>query len=471
VTAVRVDGVVVPLNPAAAGRIGFLRSGPTVAAVDGSGVTLWRRSLGGEALFGGFDLDGDGTPDFAIVRTAPAAGLCQGKPIRRSWIDVYSGASGDRLLSLPPMADKCFGYPVRQWTQSGIEFGTVPRRLAVAPQYADDGSFLADDGGHLSSLSYILPSTARFDAAYPGASHVNAWGEGHGWVANTHAENGLLLRYRGQDRFVMFATARVLQYAVGPRGPAQLIADHPFLARRDLGGRNYGLVTIDPADPGRVALIAGSSTFYYWKDALRGEPGSNPWGGIERHVTIYDVGANATDQRFFSSAHDPDGADRSFYAGRIVYPAHAWLPAVSGRSHLVYNEFDDGHWQLHVSQAGSAADLLRLPDLFAWDVRDLDGDGMPEVIASPTADGPHSPVGAYLPAWKTVVLAWDPAVASLRQRSAIEGIPYLVSGFREATSQAIDGWLYPVLTGRENGRFGIFTIDADGAIGLAQLGE
>jgi hypothetical protein len=180
-------------------------------------------------------------------------------------------------------------------------------------------------------------------------------------------------------------------------------------------------------------------------------------------VTLYDLDADRIEQRFFSAAHD--GGDAALYQGRVVYPAHPWLG-----SHLVYSVFDGGHWQLHISQAGSTADLLRLPDLFAWDLRDLDGDGVPEVIASPAGDSPPSPVGAYLPDWRTAILAWDPAVATLRQRRLLDGIPYLTSGFRESAVQSVDGWLYPVLTGREGGALGLFTIDADGTVRLAPLG-
>ena len=46
------------------------------------------------------DLDGDGTPDFGIVKTKPSGNSCHGKAMNDAWIDVHSGATGDALTSL-----------------------------------------------------------------------------------------------------------------------------------------------------------------------------------------------------------------------------------------------------------------------------------------------------------------------------------------------------------------------------------
>ena len=50
-------------------------------------------------------------------------------------------------------------------------------------------------------------------------------------------------------------------------------------------------------------------------------------------------------------------------------------------SRIAFNVFGAGQWGLHVTEPGTTADALQLPDLYLWDIRDLDGDVTMEVIA------------------------------------------------------------------------------------------
>ncbi|WP_155335879.1 hypothetical protein [Acrocarpospora corrugata] len=76
----------------------------------------------------------------------------------------------------------------------------------------------------------------------------------------------------GQQRLVSWTSGRVTQYAVGPLGASQLVADRPYLTggRTDIGGRNYGVVAVDPGNAGKVVLVAGTSNHSLYLDRLSG---------------------------------------------------------------------------------------------------------------------------------------------------------------------------------------------------------
>lgn len=234
------------------------------------------------------------------------------------------------------------------------------------PYYATQGNFLAWGGASFSDLgTFVYPSTASFDAAYP-AAQPNAYNNGQKFIENAHVANGLIASVGGQERLVFFTSGRVLQYTPGPLGPSQLVLDSPFLTggRTDIAGRDYGLVAVDPGASGQLSLIAGTSASTVQADMLSGKMEADPWGQIERHLTRYDLATGAVSDCFFSYAHD--GGDAFKYEKRVVFPAGAHGRIAGSASRLAFNVYEGGNWQLHVTKPGSTEDELTLKDLFLW---------------------------------------------------------------------------------------------------------
>jgi hypothetical protein len=171
----------------------------------------------------------------------------------------------------------------------------------------------------------------------------------------------------------------------------------------------------------------------------------DPWGQIERHVTVYDPSTDALDDRFYSYAHD--GGDAKKYEGRVAYPDHPFLRRTTGRSRLVYSVYEGGHWFVHVSVPGATADAWKLRGALVWDVRDLDGDGVDEVILSPVElpTDPDVP-GYYFPKWQTQIAHLSADEKSFVVGKAFDGIPELVPFFRDTRRTTSFSALYPVAT-------------------------
>ena len=58
-------------------------------------------------------------------------------------------------------------------------------------------------------------------------------------------------------------------------------------------------------------LIAGTDASTLFSDMLAGAMVSDPWGQIERHVSIVDMATGTVDDRFFSYAHDGAALERA----------------------------------------------------------------------------------------------------------------------------------------------------------------
>src|SRR5438034_137779 len=78
-------------------------------------------------------------------------------------------------------------------------------------------------------------------------------------------------------RLVFFTSARVAQYAIGPPGPGQLLADRTFRSggRKEMSGRNYGLVMRDGTLP-LLAFIGGTNANTLHADMLSGKQQADP---------------------------------------------------------------------------------------------------------------------------------------------------------------------------------------------------
>jgi hypothetical protein len=412
------------------------------------GALLWEKKLGAGSLFGGFDFDGDGWPDLGLVRSQDTGKVCGTGKILLNSIDFVRGKTGDLHVGESGLESLCwtFGtttYPTEQWTSLDVLFGAGTPVIAAIPYYATQGWYLSFDGNaffHSGTLNY--PSTDAWDSTYS-VDLPNAHGTGHSYEQYSHVPNGLILPVGGEQRLVIFTTARVAQYRITDLSAAQLAADTPFLTanRTDLVGRDYGLVLPDPSLPSHVILLSGTSADTLFADMNSSTMEADPWGQIERHVTIYDAEKATVDDRFFSYAHDNNDGNK--YEGRLVYPDN---PIVGGTSRLAYNVYAGGHWQLHVSQPGVTADAKVIADWFLWDIRDVDQDGDEDWVLSPTEPTNTDP-GWYFVRWKTVLALWNESTLAFDVGKVHEGaIPYLTGAFRRPDKTTSRGALYPVLT-------------------------
>jgi hypothetical protein len=457
--------------------IAFQQAGPRVIARDQDGATIWSAELGEGALFGGFDADDDGVPDLALVRAKALATPCYGNPLQERAIDVVRGATGEVIRDVTkPLPDVCwtFGYATEQWSVLAGLFGGGTKDLVLVPQYtatnenaltpyAEGKAFVARlDGATFTARGTMtMPTVPAYDA-FP-ASRPEPHGSGTDYYAASHVPNGLVLGSGANARLLFFTSGRVVQYSMTP--PFDLLADRPYLTggRTDLVGRNYGLVMPDPKRPDTVALVAGATAFALSEDMRTGTMAFDRYGGIERHVSVYDAAANTVDDRFYSYAHD--GNDAFLYEGRVAHPNGVWLAAKDATaSRLVFDVYQGGHWHVVITDPGKTSTAVDLKDLFVWDVRDLDGDGEPEVIGSPVRDAtdPNTD-GWYFPKRRTVVFRWDEAAKALAPKATFEGaLPWLVASFRDATRSSSAGFLWPVLTVDRGGKPALVLRRSDG---------
>jgi hypothetical protein len=458
--AVMVAGVPVRLyaTPDGGGATFSLVDG-VVSSTDADGTERWSVDTDGVALFGGFDVDADGWTDAAVVTSTVLGTLCGTTDMVETGLTFVSGADGTLISGVSPLPDLCWDfsgtvYPTSQWTVDGVSFGTEPGLIALAPYYATNAWFFTWGGTSFSSEYAYYPSTSSYDDAYT-ADQPNAWGTGTSYLANSHVANGLLLETGGELRWVFFTSGRVVHYAVEPWSAAQLRLDVPYLSagRTDLAGRNYGLVTRDPGDPDHLALLTGVDAAVLLADAVAGAAVTDPWGAIERHVTVHDLATGAVDDRFFSYAHDD--SDGWQYRERVAYPAGAWVRG-DGASALAFSVYDGTTWAIHVTTPGGTADASVEAGAYLWDIRDLDDDGTDEWIVSPTA--------GYLPDWTTEVRAADGSV-----RATFIGLPALVAGFREAAVTSSRGYLYPALVVDGSCGPGLALLQEDGSYTVGEL--
>jgi hypothetical protein len=421
-----------------------------LSAFDEAGTLLWSTSTSATTWGGGFDFDADGWPDVVVAVSADTGKFCGAQPIKTSKLKFYSGRTGVAYVPLTPLEDKCWSFPgtpsyaTPQYAPLSVLWGDETSRLLVSPYYATVSTFLTFANGFTVASQLHYPSTSQYDLAYT-ADQLNAWGTGTAYIANSHIANGLLTGVGAGIRAVFFTSGRVVQYRIGAFSATQLAADRPYVTggRTDLAGRNYGLVAVDPGAPAKVVLLAGTSNYSLASDMRTGTRSEDVWGGIERHVSIYDTTANTVDDRFYSYAHDAGDAHQ--YEGRVSYPANPFVRR-SGPSRIAYNVYEGGRWNLHVSQPGSTADQWSLKDVFLWDIADVDHDGVDDWVISP-ARYPNEPdvPGYYFTKWVTSLDHWDEANQTLRSfQTHNDVIPYLQPHFTKANKTSSNGWLAPV---------------------------
>ena len=234
--------------------------------------------------------------------------------------------------------------------------------------FATNGFFVQyDDAWSLNSVS----STALFGTEYNKAE-PNPW----------------------MKRFLMWRV-RIDQWACyglnGPRlvilrqvgcpvqlrtyGSEQLLTDKPFITgnRTDLEGRNEGLVAIDPHSPNLVILLAGTDANSLFRDRITGQQQEDPWGGTERHITVYDVETNMLEDRFFSNAKD---GGNSFQYGRLAYPMNPFVaPIESGTLRVSRTTRLRKAAGISIFHSQAPPMTLWYSGLYLWNIQDLDEKG------------------------------------------------------------------------------------------------
>ena len=473
------SGIYLPAYPvrgsSTTSAIGFGLWTGLLTAYDQAGTLLWSVSTSATTWGGGFDFDVDGWPDVVVMISADTSELCGTQAVKTSTLHFYSGRTGASYIPLAPLKDKCWTFPgtpsyaTPQYAPLSVLWGDETPRLLVSPYYATVSTFLTFANGFTIASQLYYPSTSEYDLAYT-ADRPNAWATGTSYIANSHIANGLITRIGAAIRAVFFTSGRVVQYRIGAFSPVQLAADLPYLTagRTDLAGRNYGLVAVDPGDPSKIVLLAGTSNYSLCSDMRTATLSEDPWGGIERHVSIYNTATNTVDDRFYSYAHD--GGDAHQYEGRLSYPANPFVKR-NGPSRIAYNVYENGHWNLHVSRPGSTADQLSLKDVFLWDIADVDNDGVDDWVISPVRypNEPDVP-GYYFTKWVTSLYHWDDANLTLNLfQTHSDVIPYLQPHFTKANKTSSNGWLAPVQRFRNRaGRSKVLMLKTSRAV-VAQL--
>ena len=473
-------------GPAPTTHVGFIRDegAHTLTRIDQNGMPLTSSATSetvGDRLFGGFDYDQDGWPDVAERVTSPAGWNCaNGAPVMDRYIRIFNGRRDEIQPPISALPDTCTGGdPVPAWATNDPLFGSGPE-LAFVPQLYNEGWFFrhAPGSGWAVDEAFLQPTGKSWDNTYEGVA-------GPYNTDQSHVFNGLIATVGGERRLIAWTTKRVMQFRTSgyPRASqGQLVADHRYVSGLEtscgpyISGRNYGQVIRDPAS-GYVNLLSGTDAWTIFADMSHDPPVNAPqyahldndnpaddhWGQLERHVSVYDPEhARLVDDHFVWCVTYLTPPSWKYW-GRLVYPANP-LVQRDGPSRLAYNVFGDfgpggdpnvNRWVMQITSPGSATPVLKLRDWFLWDIRDIDGDGRDEWIASPACD-PIPPGGCggspsdppYLLAHKTFIFHWnDQAQRFDADARMIDGAyPHLVRTLRRPTVATSRGSLFPVLS-------------------------
>jgi hypothetical protein len=479
-------------------------------------------NMGSIGDFGGFDYNGDGVIDAGMQmrRLVTPTAYCNNNPntapLEETWLEVVDGLTGTRIPITSPMTNRCFtsvAYQNIQLAPPNLFFGTTAGLLTVIPQYDITGTFLEWQPNGFTNVGTFFNSTRFHDMCpllpacfcpYNAYSNASTLSDGNNiCLDNGAVQNGMMVRVGTEERLIYFPEERIIQYKVESYGANQLIFDHPYISRfngvgpANLAGRNYGLLAKDPYFEGNIALLSGAPVYSVFADLISNQLSNDPNGEIERHVTVYNYVTNLHTDKFISTIHDC-GDDPPFYydcrySGRLVYPKFPFLKtysqgSTSTPSRLAYSVYDQGHWYLNITEPcnpqgttvppnGLSGDAtlevpIALQDLLLWDIKDLDGDGIDEIIASPTNEshpingtetltvnnvpvvypigGLNHPGGFdyYLPKMQTNIYHWveSPTPQLILIETFMEGIPYLQQSYHTGTTSASTTYLYPVRT-------------------------
>ena len=184
----------------------------------------------------------------------------------------------------------------------------------------------------LKQDTYLLPTTQAFNNLYHSGELHPAIKDGSraSVIQDSHVQNGVIVTPGAASD--LFSLRRGAFCSMRWRLCRRPVDRRPRVLRTPgRRRRNYGIVMADPLAKDRVVLVAGTHTMSIASDMIAGKAGSDPWGNIERHVTVYHFKTNQVTQRFLGSAHDDN--DHNQYQNRVVHPAHV---AALGRTQLAH---------------------------------------------------------------------------------------------------------------------------------------
>jgi hypothetical protein len=435
-----------PLYPSTNGRgISFANgagSDGTVSAFNDKRELIWAKPLGEGRIMSGFDLNADGTTDFALLKTSPSGTKCAATEQMRRRIEFYSGVSGKLLASTSPISDRCVKARAGSWImpmlqERALQFGSVGGLLALIPKSSGQGWFYEHAGDDsFKSFGIYTPGAGAFGSYAKGVAvapkraiaSIQAAGPSEG----PNGLHGLFVKVRegekSSSRFVAFGDGRVLQYALGDLNKMQLVSDREYAG----GARALnGMIVADPMLAERVFVIEGMSVQGMYS-AL-----------ADAGVAASSAGASA---KTSESKNSPGARILSYNAGTheiqtdsvvgeaIAYPATALLPSREG-SRLLYNVRRDGTWYMTMTAPGRLESASTLKNMFVWDAIPREG-GEYDLLMSPVASG------AATPGWETRVYRWTPGKKELALLKTVTGaVPYLKVPFsNQPGSASTDGY-------------------------------
>lgn len=453
--------------------IAFLHTGKNITAIDENQNLLWQTQIditqhGG--LFGGFDFNSDGWPDLGLAgRTDEKVGNCgsSGDPakqdVKKTFIVFFSGKSGEIYRPVAPIEDYCFDmngipevsdYLVTQYNPYSVLFGMGSNTLLITPSYATISWFL--------TYNHELNSFEQEYLYYPSSpSYVHYYNNAYSYIKDAHIANGLIMSQGEDQRLVFFTYGKLLHYKCAPYSRDQLMIDLSITNHEDgkTFYRNYGLIQVDPNYPENVALIAGTNAYILFMDTLNGTMEYDAYGGLHRHVTIHSTKYLTYGDKFYSQT---DSTRPQYqYEGRVVYPDNVFIKVKQDSpSRLCYNVYSKGRWHFHISEPNVIMDKYALKDLFVWDIRDIDGNGIDEIIGSPTRwkSDPDIP-GYYFPKIQTNIYHWNETDKSMPCTKTFAGLPNLTPRFKSGDRSTTKQYLYPVQVLDEGGKINLVLHD------------
>jgi hypothetical protein len=449
------------------------------------------------------DYNADGRPDVLAIEAEATSIRCDdGTMAFRRTAKIYSGINpASQLFASSPILDRCIPInsgPTTQYvglSTSAIQFGANTGQLAIVPQYFPYGYFYSnaktdffytpetENYAYYVNKQSMLQPSARTSPGQPALSYQ----------ALTQPLNGIILNIAGQVRYISTSSGRFMQYGLGPYSVSQLVSDTPFLARLDLVGRTYGPLQYDYLSSSQnLYLINGPSAYSVYLDYLtvrkgNGLVGNDLWGGIERHISLFNTQSFVVTQRFLSYAHDPSNLNANTYRGRPATVANYLLPSQSPLgSRAIYNLFNGNTWAVQITTPGGVESQMSLSGYFVWDVIPVDKDTV-DVVVSPvdstnlvyvpdyvsSTGVPQSwRFASYLPQRKTQIFRWSRSLEQLSLlRSFENGIPYMLhfgnSGFSASSSS-----IYTTVRGLDKvtGKKPVLILtDANGTLKEAEL--
>ena len=461
-----------PAYPTPSGLVVYRTESDIVVAEAAQGER-WRTTIAGgvavSGLSGGLDVNADGFPEVIAAQAGLGPDtLCNGVTVDHSQVSILNGKNG-RLLYAAKLPNCAVSYTPGPFKYQQLYVGSVlfgaGNQIYVTRQYENQGwAMVFSDGAFRNVGTSVFPSTDAYGSTYPNSATMY---DGTKHIIGSHVANGLLITVEGQSRVLFFTSGRVVQYALVNGTPLPLVKDTPFLSHQSKqdayddagvppcfdGCRNYGTVArVTVSGMQKIILIGGTTTDTLATDARSNTKAADVWGGLARHVNVYDPSSGLMEtSRYHSYAYDPSQSKVHQYGGRVVVPAHPVVTA-AGKTFLFYNVYGqvDGchdatpedQWYVSVNEvlANGTLKEKRVPDTFIWDLV-RDSSGTPILVGTKTSGyWPQKDAGSFVT--RLGLSSGDGTITWVSSRT---GLPLMAQTFREKEISSSLGYLMSVL--------------------------